>query len=270
MKICVLIRVYNRLTDLYENLEVIRSCWNLNDYFVIVIANGKDSGFVLTEKTELIDKLVYLDQNSGHLSGNSQLLLEGIKHIPQDCDFTVLLEADTWIFDDKIIDKYINLLQKNSAVWASSEWLEKYFSLGLDFAVVKTEILKAHPEIFRFEKHAESFVCNFLIRNKMKYIYIKEMMPVHIPKLMRHFYNPFGGRNRSFIKGKMTTHHLEDLKNGLEDKKKIANIMLGYHKYPNGNLLIIKLGNMFLNLIRILTIIMPRSKWIKAKKMRII
>lgn len=77
MKICLLIRVYNRIEDLQCNLEIIRRTWSKYDYYVLVVSNGVSSGFTLSSEIyQLSDEVVILEENVGHLNGNSQLLLK--------------------------------------------------------------------------------------------------------------------------------------------------------------------------------------------------
>lgn len=167
-KISILIRVYDRLEDLNYNLKIIRDTWKLFDYYIIVVSNGKSNGFnILQESIPLIDKLVILEENAGHRKGNSQLLLEGIKYIPDDSDLTLILEADTWVYSDKIILKYSELLNQNKdIVWASADWYDKYHALATDIALIKSQFIKETPELFDFDLFPECHVCNVVIASK--------------------------------------------------------------------------------------------------------
>jgi len=269
LNISVIIRVFNRLDDLKICLETIRKHWLGANYFIIVVGNGKALGFDIDSSTQqLSDRCIQLDTNAGHLKGNSQLLQEGMKHIPADSDFTVILEADTWIFSDAVILKYTEKLKREKAVWASANWIEKYHSLALDFALMDSNFLKNNPQIFDFTVHAESFVCNYLRHSGNNYCYMTECMPVHIPSFMRRFYNPFKGRMRSFTIPQMVTHHIEDLPKGMEDKKLQANIMLNRAEFPTPLNSDLKTAHCKLRMIEILMKITPRSRWIKAQKER--
>jgi hypothetical protein len=90
-------------------------------------------------------------------------------------------------------------------------------------------------------------------------------MPTHVPKMMRYFYNPFGGRNRSFCKAKMVTHHLEDLKHGLNEKKVLSNCMLNDFEFETPFQIKVKIEHLKLQLLELIMKIAPRSKWIKSK-----
>lgn len=140
MKNCVLIRVYNRIEDLCCNLRIIRDTWLGNDYDIVVVFNGGNSGYRLPEIVYQLTNHVYvLNNNSGHLSGNSQLLIEGIRNIDFDLyDYIILLEADTWIYTDRIITKYTGKLEASKSVWASARWYDRFYSLATDFAIVKS------------------------------------------------------------------------------------------------------------------------------------
>lgn len=231
MKIAVLIRVYNRIDDLKYNLQIISDTWTENEYYIIVISNGKNHGYIIPDECEkYIDKLVILEENAGHRKGNSQLLIEGAKYIPVDCNYTLILEADTWVYTDKIHSKYTTLLsQSGNAVWASADWYDKYYALATDFAFINTQYLKENPEIFDFELYPECHISNFLRDTGKDYIWIKENMPVHVPSYVKYKYpyipNIKEGRFYVFPKSKMVTHHIEFLKQGIEKKKRYFNIV---------------------------------------------
>lgn len=244
MKFAVLIRVYDRVEDLKYNLQVISKTWKENEYYIIVISNGKNNGYeILPESMPLIDKLVILEENAGHRKGNSQLLLEGIKYIPSDCDYTLILEADTWMYQDKTITKYGQLLsQKQDTVWASADWYDKYYALATDFAIVKTDYIRKNPGIFDFELFPECHISNFLRDTNAGYIWIEENMPVHVPSYIQYKYpyvpNIKEGRFYVFPKSKTATHHIEYLQGGMEQKKRYFNILANIDFFPN-----VKSGN---------------------------
>ena len=143
-KIAILIRVYDRIEDLENNLKIIVGTWLCNDYYIIVVSNGYNNGYVINKDSlQYIDKLVVLDENAGHKKGNSQLLLEGMKYIPHDCEFTVILEADTWVYKDYTIQQYIKEMSEDEKiVWASADWYDKQYGLATDIAIIKTKYKK--------------------------------------------------------------------------------------------------------------------------------
>lgn len=231
MEITVLIRVYDRIEDLKYNLQIITDTWRDNNYHIIVVSNGKTNGYeVLPESLPLIDKLVTLENNAGHRKGNSQLLMEGIRYIPDNSEFTLILEADTWMYGDAIISKYAKLLTDTpDAVWASADWYDKYYALATDFALVKTGYIKKNPGIFDFELFPECHIANFLRDTDAGFIWIKENMPVHVPSYINYKYpyvpNIKEGRFYVFPKSKTATHHIEYLKDGMAQKKRYFNIL---------------------------------------------
>jgi hypothetical protein len=239
MKIAVLIRVYDRIEDLKYNLRIISGTWKENDYYVIVVSNGKNNGFgVLPESQPLVDKLIVLDENAGHRRGNSQLLMGGVEHIPSDCEYTLILEADTWMYGDGIISKYAELLSKSEfAVWASADWYDKHYALATDFAIVKTHYIIRNPGIFDFEFFPECHISNFLRDTNAGYIWIRENMPVHVPSYIKYKYpyvpNIKEGRFYVFPKSRMVTHHIEFLKGGMMQKKRYFNIIAGCDYFPD-------------------------------------
>lgn len=265
--VSVIIRVYDRMEDLVVCVESIRSYWSRYNYFLIVVGNGKANGFSVPEAVRnTADRVIELEENLGHIDGNAQLLLAGIEYIPIDSRFTIILEADTWMLSDELIEIYIRKLEKSESVWASSEWVKKYWSLGLDFSIIKTDFLKNNVNIFCFGSNPEAYVCNYLREAGHSFVYIKENMPVHIPKSMRFMQNKFGGRFRSFPFSKMITHHIEDLEDGINTKKLLANYCLGKKIFPLGNSLLIRIEFIKLVLLRLMAISAPQSSWIRKKK----
>lgn len=239
MKIAVLIRVYDRIEDLKYNLRIISDTWKENDYYIIVVSNGKNNGYEIpAESLSFIDKLVVLEENAGHRKGNSQLLMEGMKYIPEDCLYTVILEADTWMYKDGLISKYVRLLSDNGKkVWASADWYDKYYALATDFAIIKTAYIQKNPGIFDFELFPECHISNFLRNTDAGYIWIKENMPVHVPSYIRYAYpyvpNIKEGRFYVFPKSSTVTHHIEYLKGGMNRKKFYFNVLADHNYFSD-------------------------------------
>lgn len=227
MKICLLIRVYNRIEDLQYNLEIIRKTWSQYDYYVLVVSNGVSSGFALSNEIyQLSDRVIILEENVGHLNGNSQLLSKGVQKVNiLEFDYIIILEADTWLYSDKLIDKYIKKLDESEAVWASARWYDRFYSLATDFAIIKATFLNENLEVFNFETYPECYVCNYLIDNGYSYIWIKENMNVHLPSYLKSFPYASKGRYYSFPLSRMVTHHVEDVIGGMVKKKKDFNIV---------------------------------------------
>jgi hypothetical protein len=266
-KVCVLIRVYNRTEDLKYCINIIRDTWKLNEYFVIVVFNGEEDGYKIENDTvDKIDLLIKIKNNIGHFSGNSQLLLAGLPKIPEDCDYTVILEADTWIYGDNLIVKYIKQLSEKRAVWASAQFFRYILNLATDFAIVNTAFVNEHPEVFKFDKTPEYFVANYLHDNGHKFIYIPENMPINLPRYIRKY--PFAPTGRFFMfpAGKMVTHHIESLKNGMDEKRFYFNVVAAkrYFDVPD-----IKSPKLILSLLKIsvaLTALIPYKSWFFKRK----
>lgn len=255
------------MEDLKICVNVVNKYWTHFSKEIVVVSNGKSLGYRIPDEVRaVIDKSIELEDNAGHQKGNSQLLMEGIRHISDDCDFIVLLEADTWVFGDEIIVKYTKLMYEKNIMWASSEWIERYYSLGLDFAIVNSKFLKENIDILCFETHSEVWVCHYLLENGVAFIYIKENMPTHLPKSFRKFFEVYEGRFKSFPKSKMVTHHIEELANGIDDKKLEANICLNRNEFRVNSEKNIHLENLKLRLLFILQAFFPRSKWFRRKK----
>lgn len=237
-KVAILIRVYDRIEDLKYNLEIIHNTWSLSDYYVIVVSNGYPKGFIIDDSSEkYINKLVVLDQNAGHKKGNSQLLLEGIKYIPDECRYTIILEADTWIYTDNVLVKYMNLMDNQSdVVWYSADWYDKDYALATDIAIIRTDYIKKNPALFDFELYPESHIANYLHDHEGKFEWITENMPVHIPSYVPKYPYIHDISNKRFYvfpKSKMVTHHIEFLKDGMDEKKRYFNIIVGFDYFKD-------------------------------------
>lgn len=231
-KVAIIIRVYNRIQDLENNLRIIRDTWTENDYYIIVVSNGYSHGYTISDDAaKLIDKLVVLEENAGHKKGNSQLLTEGVKYIPSGYDYTMILEADTWVYNDSTISKYIRLMEKDEkVVWSSADWYDKQYGLAVDIALIKTGYLLENPKLFDFDLFPECYISNYLRDTNAGYIRIKENMPVHIPSYVPKY--PYVNNSKEkrfyvFPNARMVTHHIEYLKGGIEQKKYYFNVVSG-------------------------------------------
>lgn len=226
MKISVLIRVYDRIEDLKYCIEIIRNSWSTFEYEIIVVSNGKSKGFEVDFLTKSsIDNLVELETNAGHLKGNAQLLQEGLPYVSSDSDFTIILEADTWIYSDAIIKNYTSKLVNKKAVWASAKWYTHLYSLATDFAIIKTDFLLSNPNIFEYTGFPECNAANYILDHGYKFLYITENMLVHLPSYIKSYPFAPNGRFYMFPKSKMVTHHIETLKMGMDEKKYYFNIV---------------------------------------------
>ncbi|MDR1810575.1 MAG: hypothetical protein LBR34_09285 [Prevotella sp.] len=229
-KVAILIRVYDRIEDLKYNLQIIVDTWRRYDYYIIVVGNGYRDGYAIdNESKKFIDRLIMLDENVGHRKGNSQLLQEGVRYIPRDCEYTVILEADTWMYKDKLIKEYIDEMEDvPEIVWASADWYDKQYGLATDFAIIKTDFIRKHPRLFDFERYPECYIANYLRDANAQFVWIAENMPVHVPSyvLMYPYVNDRKER-RFFVfpQSKMVTHHVEFLRKGMAQKKRYFNIV---------------------------------------------
>lgn len=232
-RVAVLIRVYDRIDDLKYNLQIIKQTWTEFDYHIIVVSNGYPDGYRIdVDSVRVIDNFVALEHNAGHKKGNSQLLMEGQKFIPLDCDYTVILEADTWICGDRTIKEYIEFMEEASnIVWASADWYNKDYALAVDFAVIKSDFIRNNPDLFDFEDYPESYIANYLRDTDAGFKWITENMPVHVPSYVPKYpYVDDSTQKRFYVfpKSKMVTHHIEFLKGGMSQKKRYFNIVADY------------------------------------------
>lgn len=226
--VCIIIRVYSRIEDLVCNLEIIRKTWTSNDYYIIVSGNGKEDGYKIPEiVSTLANKVLESENNDGHYNGNAQLILNSILYIPKNCEYTILLESDTWLHSDILISDYLEKMDKSSAVWSSARWFYRLCSNATDFAIVNTEFLISNSQIVDFKYLPECWVSNFLTDNNIKYLYINELKPVQLPVYVKSFPYAPKGRFYTFPKAQMVTHHIEDLVEGMKEKKYYFNLISG-------------------------------------------
>lgn len=267
-KVSVIIRVYDRIDDLEKNLFIISKLWSHHDYHVTVVFNGQEAGYTLTDNIKnSCSDIINLEKNAGHLKGNSQLILEALHHQQAGSDYTILLEADTWLMGDELIDRYIQKLDSSEYVWASSEWVEARWSLGLDFILLKSPFFKEHGSaLFTFEKRPEMSICEEMLEQNYPFTYITELMPVHRPSMIKSLYNADSGRIRLFPRAKMLTHHIETLEGAMQRKLYLADVCYGkpfFTSTPPYKLLLHQLGYRLLELLLRLT---PRYSWFKKKR----
>ena len=273
--IAVLIRVYDRIEDLKYNLQIIRETWKLYNYHIIVVSNGYPNGYTIDpESVKLIDSFIALESNAGHKKGNSQLLLEGIKSIPINCDYTIILEADTWIYTDKVIGQYVEFMKEApNVVWSSADWYDKDYALATDIAIIKSDFIRSNPKLFDFELYPESHISNYLRDAKANFKWITENMPVHVPSYVPKYpYINDSSQRRFYVfpKSKMVTHHVEFVKGGMAQKKRYFNIVSGvdyFKEEPVSN----KLWEQFKMRFWIsLSLLFVKKSWFKKKTYRVI
>ena len=271
-KISVIIRVDDRVSDLEKNLYIISKLWLLHDYIVTVVFNGGNDGYELTGIVRnLSSNVLSLEKNAGHMKGNSQLIMEALRQLQADTDYTILLEADTWLMGDDLIDKYIRIMSETDYVWASSEWKESRWSLGLDFILLDSKFLSNNYSLlFDFEDKAETYICEQMLRHNFQFTYILELMPVHAPKLMKTLYRALYGidvdRLMLFPRAKMVTHHIENLDGGMEKKLYLADVCYGKPFFTKSTKTTLKLHNLLYRVLELIIKLTPRSTWIKKKK----
>ena len=266
--VCVIIRVYNRIQDIEYNLEIIRKTWTENDYYVIVSCNGEKDGYLMTDTIKsLSDKIVKYNGNSGHLQGNSLLLLQALPYIPSNCEYTLLLEADTWLYEDKLISKYVERLRKANAVWASAKWYDRFHSLATDFAIVNTEFLLNNKSVLEFGIYPETYVASYLRNVSAVWVYITENMPVFIPSYMRSF--PYAPHGRFYVYpfSKMVTHHVEHYECGMQCKKKDFNA-LSNNFFNDNQVRYPTLIRIWMKIMVILTFLFPKRSWYQQMEFR--
>ncbi len=272
MDICIILRVFNRMSDLEVNLQAIRRGWTRHRYHVLVVSNGTGAGHRVPDAVRSqADEVVELADNPGHRAGSARMLREGVVRIPAACRYAVLLEADTWILSDAVVDRAVRRLEAGSAVWASAEWIGRYWTLALDFAVARSDMLRAQAAaLFDFDAHAEAHVCEFLLDHGLPFFYIREAMPVHCPGAMRRWWPELhpGGRFRSFPGAGMVTHHLEDLPGGIEEKRRLANVCLGEEFFPALRAPQTAREHRRLCWLMRLAGWFPQSRWVRGKKRR--
>ena len=225
-KVCVAIRVYSRVSDLECLVEVINKTWLRYQYDIYVISNGTEDGHpVPADIKDRVHKIICIQNNAGHQSGSSQLLLAFWDNVNLDTyDYTIIIEADTWVYGDKIICKYIGKMEKVvSVVYAAAKWYDRYYSLATDFAIIRNTFLKDNRDLFVFSDKAECHMANYVMDNGAKFMYIKENMLPHLPTYIKEYPYTQKGRIVCFPFSKMVTHHIELLEGGIKRKKILFN-----------------------------------------------
>jgi hypothetical protein len=266
-KICVLIRVYDRVEDLDNCIKIIKGTWTHFEYYILLVSNGGGAGFYVSNYAkQAADNLIELNENAGHLKGNAQLLLEGVPYIPETCHYTIILEADTWLYGDDIVIEYVKKLTIDNAVWASARWYNHLYSLATDFAIINTAFLKSHSSIFEYTGFPECYVANYLLQHNKKFIYIRENMMVHLPNYMSKYPFAIGNRFNVFLKSKMVTHHIELLKGGMQQKKMIFNTLAGVRFFFDDNLKPNKSLKIKIKIAVALSYLLPSKRWIMKTK----
>jgi hypothetical protein len=266
--VAVLVRVHHRMADLEICVRTIRRRWTDRAYEVLVVSNGTAVGIPVPDAVRRDADVVEVAANPGHLAGNALLLREGLSRLSGRTTHVVLLEADTWLFSDLLVSRYLERMTGEGAVWASAAWLDRYDSLALDFAVADIAFLREHPRIFAFDQHPESHVAEVLDQVGGRYLWIEELMPVHVPRILRRLIPDGKGRFRSFPEGPMVTHHVEDLPGGLLQKMQEANIATGRMEFDVAMNVDPARARQKLVRLRRLARLAPRSAWVRRRRRR--
>ena len=227
-KNCVAIRVYSRISDLECIVDIIKDTWLLGEYDIWVISNGENSGFFVPDKVKnSVFKVVKLANNAGHMSGSSQLLLSLWDNLDfNEYNYCIIIEADTWMYGDDLIWKYIHIMDKfEKVVYAGTKWYDKYYSLATDFGIIKCSYLKDNRGLFLFTDKAECHMANYIINHNYEYVYIKENMLPNLPSYIKKYPYSDGGRLCCFPLSRTVTHHIEHLRGGIKEKKRLFNIV---------------------------------------------
>ncbi|MEK6793906.1 MAG: glycosyltransferase [Spirochaetota bacterium] len=232
MNVSVVIRCFNRIEDLTVSIGLIKR-FTAHRYDIIVAFNGHLKGYSLSDDiVKSVSDVVHVGNNDSHTSGSAALLMESIPRIKPGTDYVILLEADTWMLDEALVTKYIDLLAASDAVWASSKWNDRLPTLGVDFAVCKYAFLKDNIAMFDFKLMAEEYACCYLIDRGYRYIIMDEFHPVTMTRLLHPFFHNKDRRIKDFPRARVVAYHIEDLKGGMIEKKRRANICAGRNIFP--------------------------------------
>ena len=164
-----------------------------------------------------------------------------------------------------MIVKYIDKLESTNAHWAGARWYDKMYSLSIDFALFRNEILKQGLQIFNFNEYPECWIANFLMQNNYTYLLMHENMPTNVPGYIKKYFYAPDGRFNIFPKSMMVTYHIEDLKRGMDEKKMYFNLIshsnffhISNFKMPSFELFKLKSAFLFSNFF-------PRRSWFKKR-----
>lgn len=269
-EIPVLIRVFDRMSDLECNVAVIRRCWQDRKYPIFIVSNGSKLGFGVPESVRNDAEIIELSENPGHFHGASQLLMTGISAVPLQYKYLVILEADTWLLSDRILRKYIDTMEKdNDVVICAANWIDKYHSTAIDCAIIRLSFFRQHLELFDFGNgdSIESRLYSDVIGFGKKVVTIKEAYPTVLPKAMPFNVQADGRRRRVFPRMPMVTHHIENLSGGVEEKKIIADKTAGKSIFASSRGRVeLMCCPMMYRLYEWILIITPKSRWFKGRK----
>ncbi len=269
-EIPVLIRVFDRLSDLECNIAIIKRYWQDRKYPLYVVSNGSKLGFRVPESVHNDAEVIELSDNPGHIHGASQLLVNGVGAVPSQYKYLIILEADTWLLSDHILRKYIDIMENDDDVaLCGANWIDKYHSTAIDFAIIRLPFFRQHSELLDFSDgdSIESRLYADIIGLGKKVALIKEAYPTVLPKAMPFNIQSDGRRRRVFPRMPMVTHHIENLNGGIEEKKIIANKTAGRNVFPSSKrkieLMLYKLAYFIYEKILFIT---PKSRWFKGRK----
>ncbi len=234
--IAVIIRTYSRVEDTKALVEIIEKKWKKNNYTLFIAHNGKKDGYLLEPCLSEYATILEYENNPGHRTGARDLVQNAYAHIENNNDFEYILfiESDFWLLDEKLI---LNAIEADKDM-ATSLWIEKRQSLGVDFFLVKKAYIDKNKELLNWADSPETdmkkaFDESVGTNGKASVYIFDELRPIHAPSLMRKLFKSIfkarhyeGGRFRIFPKAMVVTHHIEDLVNGIEEKKALANALL--------------------------------------------
>jgi hypothetical protein len=272
-RVALIIRAYDRLEDLYLNVDIINDTWKNFSYDIFAVTNGKSAGHNVDESlSEKVCKLIVLENNAGHLQGDSQMLQAGMDTINfSNYDFIIALQSDTWVYGDDIVKKYTEKMRKSNSVYAAARWYDRIFSIATDFAIIDSHFLSTNKAIFKFMdypeyvigKHvfSECMVAKYLMSRNENFLFISENMNAMVPSYLKKF--PYAPHGRFYVypKSKMVTHHVEDLKGGMNEKKFHFNALAGVDYFKISNHSNIKVEYLKMYLVSLIEKILVRRSW---------
>lgn len=120
--------------------------------------------------------------------------------------------------------------------------------------------------MINFTYYPECWVSNYLENHHVKFFYIGELMPVHLPSYIKKY--PYASRGRFYIfpNGKMITHHIEDISNGIEEKKFYFNVISESSFFETTFKKNISFEMFKIKMFRLLTSFFLRRSWYSKRK----
>jgi hypothetical protein len=183
------------------NINFIITCFNREAYWpylkkvlesyknispnIVLCYNGENQDFAKISN-------VVLNQNSGHQSGEANLIIQGAKYAKKhfDSKLFIKLSIDSWLLNEDIILNIFNKMQEHNIAYAGNHW-NNHYQLSSDICFINENVINFFEplEIIcadMYKKNPsghgtalESAFFHVVASSNNKYLIIPEREPVH-------------------------------------------------------------------------------------------